>query len=119
MSRPQALIQMWNPYREILIQQHRFYVNEASTRLMSQFDNINADADKAAEAWLERRGERFDPDRDDEGAIYEEAESVAIQFYRQLDERANQALRRRWDVPFLGKEPSIQNSAYQLRRSSG
>lgn len=79
MSKPQVLMQMWKPYREFLIQQHRFYVNEASTRLMSQFDNINADADKAAEAWLERRGELFDPDRDDEGAIYEEAESVAIE----------------------------------------
>lgn len=85
MPRPQALIQMWNPYRDFLIQQHRFYVNEASTRLMSQFDNINADADKAADAWLARRDERFDPDRDDEGAIYEEAESVAIEFYCQLD----------------------------------
>ena len=45
MSKPQTLIQMWKPYREFLIQQHRFYVNEANTRLMSQFDNINADAD--------------------------------------------------------------------------
>lgn len=38
-------MQMWKPYREFLVRQHRFYVNEASTRLMSQFDNINADAD--------------------------------------------------------------------------
>ncbi|SDX98591.1 hypothetical protein [Pseudomonas sp. NFACC08-1] len=90
MSKPQVLMQMWKPYREFLIQQHCFYVNEANTRLMSQFDNINADADKAAEAWLERRGELFDPDRDDEGAIYEEAESVAIEFYRQLDEMREQ-----------------------------
>lgn len=36
---------------------------------MNQFDNINADADKAAEAWLERRSEFFDPYRDDEGSI--------------------------------------------------
>ena len=86
MPRSKALLQMWSPYREFLIQQHCFYLNEASTRLMSQFDNINADADKAADAWLARRGERFDPDRDDEGAIYEEAESVAIEFYCQLDE---------------------------------
>lgn len=78
MSRPQALIQIWNLYIEFLIQQHRFYVNEASTRLMSQFDNINADADQAAEAWLERRRERFHPDRDDEGAIYEEAEALPL-----------------------------------------
>jgi hypothetical protein len=90
MSRPQVLLQMWNPYRELLIQQHCFYVNEASTRLMSQFDSINADADQAAKAWLERRGELFDPDRDDDGAIYEEAESVAIEFYRQLDEMREQ-----------------------------
>nr|WP_304665172.1 hypothetical protein [Pseudomonas tremae] len=90
MSKPRVLMQMWKPYREFLIQQHRFYVNEASTRLMSQFDNINADADKAAEAWLERRSEFFDPDRDDEGSIYEEAESVAIEFYRQLDEMREQ-----------------------------
>ncbi|WP_177418380.1 hypothetical protein [Pseudomonas sp. LS-2] len=67
-----------------MIQQHRFYVNEASTRLISQFDNINADADKAAEEWFERRGERFDPNRDDEGTINEEAESVAIEFYCQF-----------------------------------
>lgn len=90
MPRPKVLIQMWQPYREFLIQQHRFYVNEANTRLMSQFDNINADADKAAKAWLERRSEHFDPDSDDEGSIYEEAESVAIEFYQQLLEMREQ-----------------------------
>lgn len=90
MSKPEVLMQMWNPHREFLIQQHRFYVNEARSRLMSQFENINADADEAAEAWLERRGKFFDPDRDDEGSIYEEAEGVAIEFYRQLDEMREQ-----------------------------
>jgi hypothetical protein len=44
-SKPHVVMQMWKPYRESLVRQHRFYVNEASTRLMSQFDNINADAD--------------------------------------------------------------------------
>ncbi|MQT79088.1 hypothetical protein [Pseudomonas helleri] len=90
MSKPEVLMQMWNPHREFLIQQHRFYVNEARTRLMGQFENINADADEAAEEWLERRGKFFDPDRDDEGSIYEEAEGVAIEFYRQLDEMREQ-----------------------------
>lgn len=90
MPKPNILMQMWNPHREFLIQQHRFYLKEASTRLMSQFENIDVDADKAAEAWLERRGKLFDPDRDDEGAIYEEAEDVAIEFYRQLDEMREQ-----------------------------
>jgi len=90
MPKPEVLMQMWNPYREFLIQQHCFYINQARIRLMSQFNNIDADADKEAEAWLARRSEFFDPDRDDEGSIYEDAQDVAIEFYRQLDEMQKQ-----------------------------
>lgn len=60
-----VLFQMWGPFRQSLIAGHLFYVEQARRRLLSQFGDIEAEADKAAEDWLRRSSGRFDPDRHD------------------------------------------------------
>lgn len=85
-----VLFQMWNPFRASLIEQHNFYVREARSRLLSRFDNIEADAERAAEAWLEESGRWFNPDSDDPGSYYEAANDVGIQHYRMLSEMREQ-----------------------------
>lgn len=79
-----VLFQMWEPFRQALIERHKFYVYQARTRLLSQFDDIEGEADKAAKDWLELASQRFDPDRDDEGAIYEAANDEGIACYQLL-----------------------------------
>ncbi|CAN7727147.1 MAG: hypothetical protein E5X49_17090 [Mesorhizobium sp.] len=88
-----ALFQMWGQFRQSLIRGHLFYVEQARKRLLSQFDNNEADADQAAEEWLEESGRYFDPDRHDEGSFYEAANDVRIEFYGLLsDMRENTRL---------------------------
>ncbi|MDP9412930.1 MAG: hypothetical protein M3Q08_02315 [Pseudomonadota bacterium] len=79
-----ALFQIWGPFRRSLIHGHRFYVEQARKRLLSQFGDIEAEADRAAEEWLERNGANFDPDRHDEGDFYEAANDAGIEFYSLL-----------------------------------
>ena len=81
-----ALFQMWMDFRQSLIRRHQFYVEQAQKRLLSQFKNIEAEAEKAGEDWLEENGRYFDPDRHDEGSFYEAAQDVSIEFYGLLDE---------------------------------
>lgn len=76
-----VLFQMWEPFRRSLIQGHLFYVEQARKRLLSQFEDIEADADRAAAEWLERSKQHFDPDRHDPGDFYEAANDVGIEFY--------------------------------------
>jgi hypothetical protein len=52
-----ALFQMLGPFRQSLIDRHLFYVGQARKRLLSQFDDIEADADRA----VEERGLRVAP----------------------------------------------------------
>jgi len=85
-----ALFQMWGPFRQSLIKGHSFYVEQARKRLLSQFDGIVADADRAAEEWLEQSGQHFDPDRHDPGDFYERANDVGIEFYELLSEMREQ-----------------------------
>ncbi|WP_439684239.1 HEPN AbiU2-like domain-containing protein [Cupriavidus oxalaticus] len=85
-----ALFQMWGPFRQSLIKGHSFYVEQARKRLLSQFDGIKADADRAAEEWLERSGQHFDPDRHDPGDFYERANDVGIEFYGLLCDMCEQ-----------------------------
>jgi hypothetical protein len=73
-----VMFYMWEPFRQSLIKGHLFHVEQARKRLLSQFDNIEADADRAAEEWLD--SQYFDPDRDDSGADYERANDVGIEF---------------------------------------
>lgn len=86
----QVLLQMWGPFRQSLIAGQLFYVEQARRRLLSQFDDIGAEADKAAEQWLKQRSQRFDPDRDDPGSIYEAAYDVNIEFYQLLSDMREQ-----------------------------
>ncbi len=51
-----VLFQMWEPFRQSLIKGHLFFVEQARKRLLSQFNDIEADADRAAEEWLEQSG---------------------------------------------------------------
>ncbi|MHA6643683.1 hypothetical protein [Mesorhizobium sp. A623] len=88
-----ALFQMWGDFRQSLIRGHLFYVEQARKRLLTQFDNNEADADQAAQEWLEESGRYFDPDRHDEGSFYEAANDVRIEFYGLLsDMRENTRL---------------------------
>lgn len=85
-----VLFQMWGPFRQSLIKGHSFYVEQARKRLLSQFDDIEADADRASEEWLEQSGRHFDPDRHDPGDFYEAANDVGIEFYGLLSDMREQ-----------------------------
>lgn len=81
-----VFLQMWGPNREYLIANHEFYVAEAKRRLLDQFDDdaMKADADRHAEAWLAERAKHFNPDRDDPGDNYDEANDKNVSFYVSL-----------------------------------
>jgi hypothetical protein len=81
-----SLFQMWEPHRQSLIKGHLFYVEQARKRLLSQFNDIEGEADKAAESWLDANKTRFDPDFHDPGDFYESARDEGIEFYQLLYE---------------------------------
>lgn len=85
-----VLFQMWGPFRRSLIAGHLFYVEQARKRLLSQFEDIEAEADKAADDWLEKSSGRFDPDRHDPGDFYEAANDAGIEFYGLLSDMRDQ-----------------------------
>ncbi|WP_217574791.1 hypothetical protein [Mesorhizobium sp. GbtcB19] len=82
--------QMWSFHRQSLIRGHQFYVEQARKRVLSQFDNIEAEAEKAADDWLEQNSNRFDPDRHDPSDFYEAAQDASIEFYELLSDMWDQ-----------------------------
>ncbi|OYU30956.1 MAG: hypothetical protein CFE39_10675 [Comamonadaceae bacterium PBBC2] len=78
--------QMWGPFRQSLMDEHRFYIEQARTRLLSQFANIEAEADRATEEHLANKSIHFNPDRSDPSADYEEAYDKGIEFYQLLSD---------------------------------
>jgi hypothetical protein len=76
-----VLFQLSREFRQSLIDGHLFYVRQARRRLLSQFDDIEADADRAAEERLEQLSHHFDSDQDDPGDFYEAAHEAGIEFY--------------------------------------
>ncbi len=87
-----VLFQMWEPARQSLIAGHLFYVEQARKRLLSQFEDIEAEAHKASQDWLEEHKVRFDPNHDDEGSFVEAAHQAGIQFYTLLSEMRDQTV---------------------------
>lgn len=80
------LFMMWEPFRESLIDGHNFYIAQAFSRLLSQFENIETEAGKATEEWLDQRIAYFDPDRHDPSDFYDAANDVGIEFYQLLSD---------------------------------
>ncbi|RUW49466.1 hypothetical protein EOA32_22420 [Mesorhizobium sp. M1A.F.Ca.ET.072.01.1.1] len=85
-----VLFQMWSFHRQTLIKGHQFYVDQARKRVLSQFDNIEEEAEKAAADWLEQNSNRFDPDRHDPSDFYEAAHEASIEFYELLSDMRDQ-----------------------------
>jgi hypothetical protein len=86
-----VLFKKWGPWRESLIAGHLFYVEQARMRLLSQFADIEAEADKAAEDWLERSGgwqpHRYRPFP---YRVYDAAGEDRIEFYALLSRMRDQ-----------------------------
>lgn len=80
------LFMMWEPFRESLITGHKFYVTQAFSRLLSQFENIETEANEAAEDCLNQRSAYFDPDRHDPADFYDVANDAGIEFYQLLSD---------------------------------
>lgn len=78
--------QMWDPMRQTWMAEHRFYVEQARKRLLSQFENLEAEANKAAEEHLEQISQFFNPDAHDEADFYESANDKGIEFYQLLSD---------------------------------
>lgn len=79
-------IQMWEPMRQNWMAEHRFYIEQACKRLLTQFENIEAEANAAAEKHLEDIAPLFNPDSHDESDFYESAQDKGIEFYQLLSE---------------------------------
>lgn len=86
MEQKYVLFQMWEPFRQSLITGHLFYVEQAQKRLLTQFSDMEKEADKASEEWLEKYSQYFNPDFHDEGSFQEHARDVGIEFYQLLSD---------------------------------
>lgn len=77
---------MWSEYRKYLIDSHTFYFDQAHSRLLSQFQNIDDEANAEADKWLEDNKHRFVPERHDPSYFYEKAHDVGCSFYEMLSD---------------------------------
>lgn len=81
---------MWEPFRQQLISNHQFYMEQAQKRLLSQFKDISGEADKFAQEWLSKADQWFDPDRHDPDEFQERAYDESITFYGLLTDMHDQ-----------------------------
>ncbi|MFZ6727684.1 hypothetical protein ACO0K2_19545 [Undibacterium sp. MH2W] len=79
-----VLLHMWDPFREMLIERHKFYVAQERIKLLSRFDDMECEANNAANEWIRRASRSFDADQDDIGAVYEAADAERIALYQLL-----------------------------------
>lgn len=84
------VLEMWGPIRKRIIESHKFYVDQAQVKLLSQFNNMEEESEKYAEEWIEKQSEWFDPDIHDPDDIYESAYDENISYYIDLCELKDQ-----------------------------
>jgi hypothetical protein len=89
-ERQEVVFFMWGSYRQSLIGKQIFYLEQARKRLLSQFEDIEAESNRAADEWLEKHSQNFDPDRHDIGAQYEASYEAGIEHYQLLGDLRDQ-----------------------------
>lgn len=77
--------------RTYILDKHNFYVDEARKRLFAQFSDsdLEAEALQKEQDYYKDAGKRFNPDYDDEGAIWEQAHDVGITHWLALSDMKN------------------------------
>jgi hypothetical protein len=85
-----VLFHMMNSFRDSLIEEHLFYIEQARKRLLSRFSDMGNEAPEAGEEWLARAGRSFDPERHDPASFEEQAHEQAIKFYGLLSDMREQ-----------------------------
>jgi hypothetical protein len=85
-----VLFNMADERRQSLINGHRFYVEQARTRLLSQFEDIDAEADIIGSQALERNASLYNPQLDSGDSLQEAAHEEMCEFHRLLSEMRDQ-----------------------------
>lgn len=81
-----ALFHMWKPLREQLIIDHNFYVDQAQKRLLSQFNDIESEADKFGENKLEEYAAYYNPEIDNSADLHEATYDEMCTHYQMLSD---------------------------------
>ncbi|WP_447970506.1 hypothetical protein [Nitrospira sp. M1] len=85
------ILQMQEPYRQQLITKHKFYVEQAKKRLLSQFEDISGEMDKHMNEWNSNANAGFNPDcHDPDDFLLVPAENEACIFNELLTDMHEQ-----------------------------
>lgn len=79
-----VLLQLWGPQRSHLIAKLDFYLSQAENRLISQFGDIEGEAEAHAEEVYDRLGATLDPERYDSADAADMARDSSIEHYGML-----------------------------------
>ncbi len=85
-------LNLWNEVRAQLIERLDFYHAQAIKRILDQFRDIEAEADRYAEESYDRRGQYFNPDTDDPASSAEAAWDDGVAYYGLLDDLRKQMI---------------------------
>ncbi|MBO9853563.1 hypothetical protein [Xanthomonas phaseoli] len=81
-----TVFQLIEPHRIALLEEHRFYVEQAKKRLLSQFENISEEAERAQEERWQAANEYFDPEFHDMGDVAQAAFDYGVEFFQLLSD---------------------------------
>lgn len=81
-----VLLQVYNPWREHLVAKLDFYLEQADSRLISQFGDSEGEAEIYGEEVYDRLGATLDAERYDEGDAADMAQHKIIERYEMLSD---------------------------------
>jgi len=84
-----TLLNIWSRWRERLIHELDFYMEQAEKRILSQFNNINDEAEAYANDKYTELAETSRPEMYDMGDLAEAAWEEGIEYYEMLDDLRN------------------------------
>lgn len=87
-----VLLEMYERERDSHIASHKFYVDQAKKRILSQFENLDSEIEDIAQEIFNKSGDFFNPDYDDPADYAERAYEQAQEHLMLLSEMREQAL---------------------------
>lgn len=98
--------------RKRTIELHKFFFEQFQVKLLSQFHNIEEDAENYQKQWVEENGRFYSGD--DPGDFFEKAQDETIDFYLKLIEVRNNIYLSTLSALYFDWDKTVRNTLIQI-----
>lgn len=105
-------------YRKRTIELHKFFFEQSKEKILSNFENIEEDAEAFQTKWIAQNDSCYSPEQDP-AAFFEKTQEEAVEFYLKLKELRNNTYLSSLSALYFDWDKTVRNTLIQILKDEG